>query len=330
MSKYSNRFYNAFTHTTLKSTWTNVFSVTKKSLTWASYLRQKVSNWEKNKLKAIKDTKLPTDVKMIRSFVRLCNFFRMHIKNFAIITAPLFKLTRKDSGYKGGPLPKEAMAAFSALQNALTLEPIMAFPRADRQYALITDAATGMADTPGGLEAILTQKDQYDNCYAISYASCQLKDHEKNYLPFLLESAAAVWGMDVFNEYLKGKQFILFTDHKPLEKMGHLHTKTMNRLQAALLEHDFVIQYKKGEIMTADYLSRLPSTRSTEVSEITEGFDPFQPDLLDLQRGDEQLQPLQDPWQMASPHSKKGGELFTKFSSKIISRQQQASLGEVG
>jgi hypothetical protein len=51
--------------------------------------------------------------------------------------------------------------------------------------------------------------------------------------------------MDVFNEYLKGKKFILFTDHKPLEKMGHLHTKTMNRLQAALLEHDFVIQYQK-------------------------------------------------------------------------------------
>ena len=39
--------------------------------------------------------------------------------------------------------------------------------------------------------------------------------------------------------------------------MGHLHTKTMNRLQSALLEHDFVIQYKKGEIMPADYLSRL-------------------------------------------------------------------------
>jgi len=199
----------------------------------------------KNKLKAIKDAKPPTDVKTIRSFVGLCNFFRTHIKNFAIIAAPLFKLTRKDSGYKGGPLPKEAMAAFSALQNALTSEPIMAFPRADRQYALITDAATGTADTPGGLGAILTQKDKYDNYYAISYASRQLKDHEKNYSPFLLESAAAVWGMDVFNEYLKGKQFILFTDHKPLEKMGHLHTKTMNRLQAALLEHDFVIQYKK-------------------------------------------------------------------------------------
>jgi hypothetical protein len=92
--------------------------------------------------------------------------------------------------------------------------------------------------------------------------------------------------MDVFNEYLKGKKFFLFTDHKPLEKMGHLHTKTMNRLQAALLEHDFVIQHKKGEIMPADYLSRLPSSQSNDISDITEGFDPFQPDLHDLQKED--------------------------------------------
>ncbi len=163
----------------------------------------------KNKLKAIKDAKPPTDVKMICSFVGLCNFFRTHIKNFAIIAAPLFWLTRKDSRYKGGPLPKEAMDAFCILKNSLVSKPVMAFPRADRQYALITDTATGTADTAGGLGAILTEKDKFDNFYAISYASRQLKDHEKNYSPFLLESAAAVWGMDTFNEYLKGKMFIL-------------------------------------------------------------------------------------------------------------------------
>ncbi len=166
----------------------------------------------------------------------------------------------------------------------------MAFPRADRQYALITDAGTGTADTAGGLGAILTQKDEFDNYYAISYASRQLKDHKKNYSPFLLESAAAVWGMDVFNEYLKGKKFILFTNHKPLEKMGHLHTQTMNHLQAALLEHDFVIQYKKGPVMPADYLSRLPSANPDTIAEITECFDLFQPDLIELQREDVRLQ----------------------------------------
>jgi hypothetical protein len=166
----------------------------------------------------------------------------------------------------------------------------MAFPRADRQYALITDAAIGTADTAGGLGAILTLKDQFDNFYAISYASRQLKDHEKNYLPFLLESAAAVWGMGVFNENLKGKKTILYMDHKPLEKMGHLHTKMMNRLQAALLEHDFVIQYKKGAIMAADYLSRMPSTNENQLAEVTQFFDPFQWELLDLKKADPDLQ----------------------------------------
>jgi hypothetical protein len=244
----------------------------------------------KNKLKAIKDAKPPTHVKTICSFVGVCNFFRTHIKNFAIIAAPLFQLTRKDSGYKGGPLPKEAMDAFCILQNSLTSESVMAFPRSDRQYALITDAATGTADTAGSLGAILMQIDKFNNFYEISYASRQLKDHEKNYSPFLLESTAAVWGMDVFNEYLKGKKFILFTDHKPLEKIDHLHTKTMNCLQAALLEHDFVIQYKKGAIMPADYLSRLPSTNPNKIAEVTECFDPFQPDLRELQKADVSLQ----------------------------------------
>jgi hypothetical protein len=95
--------------------------------------------------------------------------------------------------------------------------------------------------------------------------------------------------MDVFNEYLKGKKFILFTDHKPLEKMGHLHTKTMNSLQAALLEHYFVMQYKKGAIMPANYPSELPSSNQNTLAEITECFDPFQPDLLDLQKTDANL-----------------------------------------
>ncbi len=189
----------------------------------------------KNKLKAIKNAKPPTDVKTTCSFVGLCNFFRTHIKNFAIITAPLFKLTRKDSGYKGGPQPKEAMDAFCILKSSLTSEPVMAFPRADHQYALITDAATGTADTAGGLGAILTQKDQFDNFYAISYASRQLKDHEKNYSPFLLEAAAAVWGMDVFNEYLKGKKFILYTVR-------------CRFLDTLLVRHDFTSTYYWGVV----------------------------------------------------------------------------------
>jgi hypothetical protein len=168
------------------------------------------------------------------------------------------------------------MDAFINLRKQLISEPVMAFPRIDRQYALIMDAATGTADMPGGLGAILTQVDKDGKFYAISFASQQLKDHKKNYSPFLLEAAAAVWGMDNFNEYLKCKKFILYTDHKPLEKLGHLHSKTMNRFQTALLEHDCIIQYKKGSDMPADHLSRLPATTNEPV---IAAFDPFQTDF---------------------------------------------------
>jgi hypothetical protein len=128
----------------------------------------------KNKLKVIKDAKPDTDIKTIQSFVGLCNFFCTHIKNFAIIAAPLFLLTRKDSGYKGGPLPKEAMDAFCTLKKLLVSEHIMGFPRADREYALISEAATGTTDTASSLGAILTQVDKHRNFFVISYASSQL------------------------------------------------------------------------------------------------------------------------------------------------------------
>jgi hypothetical protein len=44
------------------------------------------------------------------------------------------------------------------------------------------------------------------------------------------EATAPVCGMDFFNEYLRGKQFNPFMDHKPEEKLRHLHNKTLNRL----------------------------------------------------------------------------------------------------
>ena len=47
----------------------------------------------------------------------------------------------------------------------------------------------------------------------------QIIKHEVIYFPYLLEMAAAVWGMEFYHKYRKGKQFTLYTDHKPLEKL---------------------------------------------------------------------------------------------------------------
>ena len=129
-------------------------------------------------------------------------FFRKHIKNFSAISAPLTKLTCKDSPYKGGILPPDAMQAFQVLKLSLTSNPVVAFPRSDHQYALIVDASTGTSSIEGGMGAILAQVDRLGTFHVISYGSRQLVKHEKNYSPYLLEMAAAVWGMEFYDEYL--------------------------------------------------------------------------------------------------------------------------------
>jgi hypothetical protein len=98
-------------------------------------------------------------------------------------------------------------------------EPTLAFTRVDRDYLLTTNAYATTTDLPGGLCTTLAQKDRKGLTHIISHASRQLKENEKNYSPFLLETATPVWGMDNFNEYLKGSQFTLYN----LESIENCH-----------------------------------------------------------------------------------------------------------
>jgi putative transposase len=210
-----------------------------------------------DKLKAVRDAKPPANVHEVRQFLGLCNFFRSHVRNFATIASPLTKLTRKESLWrKGGKLPREAYLAFRELQAILVSEPVVDYPRRDRPYALFTDASFGDDRHEGGLGAILTQIDENKQHCVIGYASRKLAVHEKNYTPFLLEMQAAIFGMEHFGNHLKGRHFTLFTDHKPLEKLGKVHTKTLNRLQEIMNVYDFEIVYIKGKEIPADFLSR--------------------------------------------------------------------------
>ena len=209
-----------------------------------------------DKLKAVQNADPPSTVKEVRQFLGLCNFFRTHVRNFAQISAPLTALTRKDANFRSRPLPPEALSAFRQLQSILCSEPVISFPRRDRQYALITDAALGDDSHAGGLGAVLTQTTENGTHHVIAYASRKLQKHECNYTPFLVEMQAAIWGMEHFATYLRGKHFILYSDHKPLEKLGKVHTRTFYRLQELMNEFDFEICYKKGDEMPADFLSR--------------------------------------------------------------------------
>jgi hypothetical protein len=91
----------------------------------------------------------------------------------------------------------------------------------------------------------------------------------------------------------------------------------LNRLQTALLVHDFVIQYKKGSIMPADYLSRLPGAKETIAS--ISAFDPFQADLYKLQMQDPDV-PEHQP--MAPDYTKARPSILHGHDRQAVPRQE--------
>ena len=214
-----------------------------------------------DKIAVVRDFKPPTTKKEIQSFIGLCQYFRRSLKNFSIVSQHLTSLTSKKSGWKGGELPPEALAAFNWFKTRLCSRPLVRYPNFAKPFILSTDAATGDAarQVPGGLGAVLTQVDDQGKEYVVSYASRGLKSFEKNYSAYLLELSAACWGIEHFSVYLKGTRFTLRVDHRPLTTLSAVHKKTLNNLQLLMLTYDFVLEYRPGkEMVLPDFCSRHP------------------------------------------------------------------------
>jgi hypothetical protein len=75
-------------------------------------------------------------------------YYRMFIRNFAKIAAPLNELKKRDPDAKSQdyssklPIPwsRECQAAYDELKHRLSTAPILAHPRYDRPFILYTDA----------------------------------------------------------------------------------------------------------------------------------------------------------------------------------------------
>jgi hypothetical protein len=191
---------------------------------------------------------------------------------------------RKDSGWSSGPLPPKVLLAFKQLQTAFISPPVLAYPNPSFEYSLLVDAALGSDDTPDGLGACLVQVGHDGVPRPIAFASRGLSSHEKNYSIYLLELTAACFGISHFDVYLRGRKFDLYTDHRPLEKLSKVHTRTLNRLQQLMLEYDFRICYKPGkDHPVPDFLSRNPIS----------AIDISDDDLISLQNKDELISSAQ-------------------------------------
>ena len=103
----------------------------------------------------------------MRSFLGLAGYYRRFVDGFSKMLALMMALTRKSAKFEWTNACEQS---FQELTRRLVTTPILTILEGEDSFVIYCDASGQ------GLGAILMQHDR-----VIAYASCQLKDYEKNY-----------------------------------------------------------------------------------------------------------------------------------------------------
>ncbi|GJW45930.1 putative reverse transcriptase domain-containing protein [Tanacetum coccineum] len=150
----------------------------------------------------------------------LAGYYRRFIKGFSKIARSMTKLTQKKVKFDWDDKEEEA---FQLIKQKLCSAPILALPEGSEDFIVYCDASIK------GLGDVLIQREK-----VITYASRQLKIHEKNYTTHDLEFGAVVFALKIWRHYLYGTKCTMFTDHKSLQHI--LDQKELNMRQRRWLE----------------------------------------------------------------------------------------------
>ena len=197
----------------------------------------------------------PADLKGLQRFLGMVNFYRRFLPGVARTLKPLTDLLKGNP--KSLEWPAEADTAFSAAKAALATCSKLVHPTANSKLSLAVDASDSHV---GGVMQQLCG----GSWRPLAFFSRKLSPTEGRYSTFDRELLAAHSSIKHFRFLLEGRQFTLFTDHKPLvaaiNRVSPPHSARQQRHLAYISEFTTDIRYCPGPAnVVADALSR-PST----------------------------------------------------------------------
>ncbi len=181
------------------------------AITLVIYLRHRIlpngimAHWAK--VVAILEMPNPTDVHTLRSFIGLCNYYRIYVQDFSIIAHPLYALLKKDVTWTWS----DEAQAFNTLKEKLLEFPILKKLDFNKVFILHIDWSAF------GIGAILSQLNEEGKEYVIAYASRSNNKAESNYSSYEGECLDVVWAVIHFRPYIYGTNFTLYIDHQPIK-----------------------------------------------------------------------------------------------------------------
>ena len=215
----------------------------------------------KSKVDAINNAPRPKNVSQLKSFLGLLNYYGKFIANLSSTLEPLHRLLKKNQKWVWG---RDQETAFKQAKTALTSKSLLVHFNPHTPMVLICDAS------PYGVGAILAHRDDSGE-KPICYASRTLNAAERNYAQIDREALAIIFGVKRFHKYILGQQIEIITDHKPLlgllgegKPLPEHSSARVQRWAMALSAYTYRLCYRPGHQNSADALSRLPLSETTQ------------------------------------------------------------------
>lgn len=214
-----------------------------------------------DKIQAIMNFRLPKNKSELRSFLGLVTYIGAAVKNLSDRTTSLRQMLKKSARLEWN---KHQTDAFNELKTYISSEVMeRGFFQEKAETRLYTDAS------PSALGAVLVQlqlnreSDKLEE-RVILCISKSLTDTEQRYPQTHKEALAIVWAVEKLHYYLLGRQFVIYTDHEPLEfvfKRKNVSDKrAMTRAEGWALRlsiYNFTLRHVASGENIADSLSRI-------------------------------------------------------------------------
>lgn len=258
------------------------------------------------KIKAIKEIKIPKSPREVRSFLGTAGWYRRFIKDFSTISAPLTDTLKKSSKFV---MTTEAISAFENLKKALMSAPVLKHADFSRRFYIQCDACDY------GIGAVLYQLNNKNEEHPIAFYSQKLNTCQKNYSVTEKECLAAIMAVKKFRPYVEMMPFTIVTDHASLKWLMSLKDLTgrLARWSLQLQAFDFQIMHRKGsENIVADMLSRLPEVNVDEIN--LEDLLDFETNEFESEEYLELIQQIQSNQQQLPDLKVNNGLVFKKVS----------------
>ena len=187
----------------------------------------------------------------------MVNFYGKFLPDLASTLKPLHQLLRKDTRWVWS---NKQQKAFQTTKDLLQSSRVLVHYDPEKQLVVSCDAS------PYGVGAVLAHKFSDGSEKPIAYASRTPTKPEWAYSQLDKEALAVIFAVKKFHQFLYGRHFVIYTDHKPLLGLFNPEKATptmasgrVQRWSLTLLGYEYELVYRPGsQNGNADSLSRLP------------------------------------------------------------------------